>query len=99
MRFSPASDETHLATLNNWDIKTLMKTLLQISPGSSVRVVNFDGGINLRSKLTQYGIYPGDQLRLLRRAPLGGPLLVECNEREIALGRGIADKIFVEFDS
>ena len=42
------------------------------------------------------GIYPGDQLRLLRKAPLGGPLLVECNEREIALGRGIADKIIVE---
>jgi Fe2+ transport system protein FeoA len=32
----------------------------------------------------------------LRIAPLGGPLLVECNDREIALGRGIADKIIVE---
>ena len=76
-----------------------MKTLLQISSGTFVRVIDFDGGINLRSKLTQYGIYPGDRLRLLRRAPLGGPLLVECNEREIALGRGVADKIFVEIDS
>ena len=65
-----------------------MKTLLQISPGVTARVIDFDGGINLRSKLTQYGIYPGDYLRLLRRAPLGGPLLIECNEREIALGRG-----------
>lgn len=99
MRYSPASDKTHLVTLNNWDINTLMKTLLQISPGDSVRVVDIDGGNNLRSKLTQYGIYPGDYLRLLRRAPLGGPLLVECNEREIALGRGVADKIIVEIDS
>jgi ferrous iron transport protein A len=73
-----------------------MKTLLQISPGNSVRVIDFNGGIHLRSKLTQYGIYPGDCLRLLRIAPLGGPLLVECNDREIALGRGIADKIIVE---
>lgn len=88
----------HLAMLNIWDINDLMKTLLQISPGSSVRVIDFNGGVHLRSKLTQYGIYPGDCLRLLRVAPLGGPLLVECNEREIALGRGVADKIIVELE-
>jgi ferrous iron transport protein A len=85
-----------LARTTIWDINDLMKRLLQIQPGASVRVIDFDGGVNLRSKLTQYGIYPGDQLRLLRKAPLGGPLLVECNEREIALGRGVADKIIVE---
>jgi ferrous iron transport protein A len=73
-----------------------MIRLLQISPGTSVRVIDFDGGANLRSKLTQYGIHPGDHLRVLRRAPMGGPLLVECNQREIALGRGVADKIYVE---
>lgn len=88
-----------MAILDIWDINSLMKTLLQVSPGDSVRVIDFDGGTNLRVKLTQYGIYPGDCLRLLRIAPIGGPLLVECNEREIALGRGVADKIFVETDS
>jgi ferrous iron transport protein A len=92
-------DESHLATLDNWDINNLMKTLLQFSPGDFVRVIDFHGGINLRSKLIQYGIHPGDCLRLLRKAPLGGPLLVLCNEREIALGRGVADKIIVETDS
>lgn len=75
-----------------------MKTLLQFFPGDSVRVIDFAGGFNLRSKLVQYGIYPGDCLHLLRKAPFGGPLLVECNQREIALGRGIADKIIVETD-
>jgi ferrous iron transport protein A len=88
-----------LATLAKYDINDPMKRLLNINPGVSVRVIDFDGGIHLRSKLTQYGIYPGDCLRLLRKAPLGGPLLVECNEREIALGRGVADKIIVESDS
>ena len=85
-----------MAPLMIWDINSLMKRLLQIHPGTSVRVIDFDGGVNLRSKLIQFGIYPGDTLRLLRKAPLGGPLLVECNEREIALGRGVADKIIVE---
>jgi len=75
-----------------------MTRLLQISPGTSARVIDFDGGVNLRTKLTQYGIHPGDCLRVLRKAPMGGPLLIECNQREIALGRGVADKIIVEND-
>lgn len=76
-----------------------MSRLLDVSPGTTVRVIDFDGGVNLRNKLTQYGIYPGDCLHLVRKAPLGGPLLVECNERKIALGRGVADKILVELDT
>ena len=88
-----------MAGLDICDINGLMKTLLQFSPGDSVRVIDFDGDTNLRSKLIQYGIHPGDCLHVLRQAPLGGPLLVECNEREIALGRGVADKIIVELDS
>jgi len=89
-------DKTHLAMGEICDINDSMTTLLQVSPGVSVRVVSFNGGKKLRAKLIQYGIYPGDRLHLLRVAPLGGPLLVECNMREIALGRGIADKIVVE---
>ena len=92
-------DESHLAVCRKCDINGLMINLLQISPGASVRVIDFNGGTNLRSKLTQYGIHPGDCLRLLRVAPLGGPLLVECNAREIALGRGVAEKIIVELGS
>ncbi|HBY06452.1 MAG TPA: ferrous iron transport protein A [Chloroflexi bacterium] len=92
-------DKTHLAVYRKCDINGLMIHLLQISPGTTVRVIDFDGGINLRSKLTQYGIHPGDCVRVLRKAPLGGPLLVECNQREIALGRGVADKIIVEKNS
>lgn len=74
----------------------MMIRLLQVSLGTSVRVIEFEGGQGVQRKLMQFGIHPGDCLRLLRKAPLGGPLLVECNEREIALGRGVAEKILVE---
>ena len=76
-----------------------MTNLLQVPSGATVRVISFDGGKTLQAKLTQFGIHPGDCLRLLRRAPLGGPLLVECNQREIALGRGVAEKIIVEINA
>ena len=38
----------------------------------------------------------GDELGVLRSAPWDGPLLVEVKGRELALGRAVAEKIFVE---
>ena len=53
---------------------------------------------SLRTKLNQYGLYQDDLIRVLRIAPLGGPILIEVNGREIALGREIAEKILVELE-
>ena len=63
--------------------------------GEMVRVVGFSGG-RMKTKLLQVGLYPGDRLRVLREAPLGGPLLVEAGGREMALGREVAALILVE---
>lgn len=49
----------------------------------------------LRSRLMQYGLHDGDVARVIRVAPLGGPLLIEVNGREIAISREIAEKILV----
>ena len=70
--------------------------LLDLEKGKWARVLRLDGGAGLEDKLTQHGLYPGDCVRVLRAAPLGGPLLVDVHGREIALGRGVAGKIFVE---
>lgn len=61
-----------------------------------MKVTALDGGERLRARLTQYGLFEGDCLRVLRVAPMRGPLLVEVNGREIALGRRVAEKIIVE---
>lgn len=71
-----------------------MMTLLEIPIGGQARLIKIGEG--LRSKLRQYGLHVGDCIRVVRAAPLGGPLLVEINGREIALGRGVAEKILVE---
>ena len=60
-----------------------------------LRVTALEGG-GVQARLLQHGLFVGDRLRVLRAAPLKGPLLIEVNGREIALGRGIAEKIFVE---
>jgi ferrous iron transport protein A len=67
--------------------------LLDLPLNAQARLLSF---IEVRAKLNQYGLYVGDVVRVLRVAPLGGPLLVEVNGREVALGRTVAEKILVE---
>ncbi len=61
-----------------------------------MRITAIEEGQGLDQKLRQLGLAQGDCIRVLRTAPLGGPLLVESNGRSIALGRGVAEKISVE---
>ena len=70
-------------------------TLMDAKIGAVVRVVGFGGG-KMNERLLQVGVYPGDRMRVLREAPLGGPLLVDIGGREMALGRTIAAHILVE---
>jgi len=67
--------------------------LLDLPLNVQARLLSFD---EVRAKLNQYGLYVGDVVRVLRVAPMGGPLLVEVNGRELALGRAVAEKILVE---
>lgn len=70
--------------------------LSEIIAGHRARVVGVDGGTRLIGTLNQYGLYPGEQIRVLRIAPFGGPVLIEINQREVALGRKVAGKVRVE---
>lgn len=70
--------------------------LLNVPNGKRARLISV--GARLQNKLMQYGLHSGDFVRVLRIAPLGGPLLIEANGREIALGRAVAEKIFVEVE-
>jgi ferrous iron transport protein A len=73
-------------------------SLLDAPQGKWLHVAGLGGGAHLQARLAQHGLFAGDRLRVLRVAPLKGPLLVEVNGREIALGRGIAAKIRVEVE-
>ena len=70
--------------------------LIDVEPGIWVKVTGFEGSEKFQGRLFQHGLYPGDRARILRAAPLKGPLLVEVSGREIALGRAVAKKILVE---
>ncbi len=70
--------------------------LLDAPKNKSVRIVNYKGGAGVDFKLRQLGISPGKQVRVLRYAPMGGPIMVDVEGRSVALGRGIAARVQVE---
>ena len=71
-----------------------MKSLLNVPGGQQARLASVSE--RLLRKLRQYGLHIGDEVRVIRIAPLGGPLLIEVNGRELAIGRTVAENIFVE---
>jgi ferrous iron transport protein A len=70
--------------------------LIEVEIGKTFRILHFDGGILLENKLRQLGLLPGNNARILRHAPWGGPVMIEVDGRTIAIGKGIASKICVE---
>ncbi len=81
----------HTLSFINGDVK-----LSEIPVGTLAVFSSLEDNQSLRTKLNQYGLYQGDLVYVVRVAPLGGPVLIKVNDREIALGRKIAEKINVE---
>lgn len=73
-----------------------MTRLIDIQPGKIVRIIAIKGGRGVSSKLRQLSILPGECVRILKRAPFDGPVLIELEGRSVALGRGVAAKVEVE---
>ncbi|PCN51121.1 ferrous iron transport protein A [Candidatus Geothermarchaeota archaeon ex4572_27] len=71
--------------------------LLAAAPGSVVRVVELRGGRGFQRRMLEMGIGPGSTLRVVGS---WGPVVVEVvnggSVQRVAIGRGMAVKIYVE---
>ena len=73
------------------------RALAELAPGESGRFTRVsDSNPDMLRYLSERGIAPGDELRLVGREPFGGPLAVEANGREHALGDQLAGAMRME---
>jgi ferrous iron transport protein A len=63
---------------------------------AELRILLITGGWEVRRSFNQMGIQPGDCIRVLRRAPFGGPLMIDNQGTQVAVGKQLAEKIRVE---
>jgi len=72
-------------------------TLEQVEPTREALVVAITGGRGVCAHLNTLGIHVGDRVMVVDRAPFRGPILLEVHGSRVALGRGVARQIEVEF--
>jgi len=54
------------------------------------------GGWGFKKRLMDMGLTPGTRVTVVKSAPFHGPLEVSVRGSRLALGRGMAEKVFVE---
>jgi Fe2+ transport system protein FeoA len=74
-------------------------TLDKAKSEQKVRIVRINGGAGVRQKLHQLGIFEGGWVCVKRHSHFGGPLIIEYDLCEVALGHGMAEKIDVQGES
>ena len=67
----------------------------QIDKEKTVEVVEIEGGWGVRQRLNQMGIHPGDRILVKRSGFMGGPMLIQVHGTDVALGKGMSQKVLV----
>jgi ferrous iron transport protein A len=73
-------------------------TAAEMAAGQSGVVVSVEGGHSLRSRLEALGIRPGKRIRKVSSAFMRGPVVFEVGGSEVAVGYGMAGRIFARPD-
>ncbi|MDD3398190.1 MAG: FeoA family protein [Candidatus Methanomethylophilaceae archaeon] len=73
-----------------------MLTLDKIEPGTMTRIVSNKATGNVRRRIMDMGLLPGESLEMVRRAPLGDPLEVVVKGYHLSLRKSEARFIEVE---
>ena len=74
-------------------------TLAEIEPGKKGFVSRLAGGRNFIRKLGAMGILPGITVFKISEQPLQGPVIIRVKSAELAIGYGMAQKIFLLKDN
>ena len=74
----------------------MQKPITDLKEGEKATIIAFEGGQGFLHKLRTMGIMEGKEIKLIAVHPFGGPIVIEINNRETTLGRGMAQKIIVE---
>ena len=70
----------------------------ELKDGQFGKISFIRGGHKVLQRLLDMGLTPGTRINVLRVAPLGGPVVLSVRSSKLAVGKGIAKKVFVELE-
>ncbi|PIU83229.1 MAG: ferrous iron transport protein A [Elusimicrobia bacterium CG06_land_8_20_14_3_00_38_11] len=74
----------------------MLTSLLNLERNNFAKVVKIEGGAGFQKKLESLGLRLGVKIKKLSSSVFGGPVVIRAGRTNIAIGKGIASKIFVE---
>jgi len=73
-------------------------TLAQMPTGQSGTIVQIQGGHGLVNRLNSLGIRPGKRIIKTSSMIMRGPVTIQVDRAQVAIGFGMARRIIVELD-
>ncbi len=70
--------------------------IIDLDEGEKAVVARAFGGNRLVRRLTEMGLTPGVEIKVVRKCPFHGPVELEVRGATLALGYGVASKILVK---
>lgn len=71
-------------------------SLAEMEPGQSGLVKSIGGGPGMTARLQSLGLYPGQKITKISSVFQKGPVVIEVNRSQVALGYGRASRIYIE---
>jgi DtxR family Mn-dependent transcriptional regulator len=78
--------------------KENLVALSDLKEGQLGKVFFIRGGHNVLQRLLDMGLTPGTRISVVKAAPFEGPVEISVRSSKLALGRGIASKVFVDVE-
>ena len=69
--------------------------LSMVRQGTTVRLLEIQGGMGMRKRLANLGLTSGMDLQTISESP-NGPMIIKVKDSRLAIGRGVLHHIMVE---
>lgn len=73
-----------------------MKTLNDLNAGQTAKIGSYNRTLAVSRRLMELGLMPGVTVRFIKAAPLGDPIALDVEGRQLSLRREDAAQIFVQ---
>ena len=70
--------------------------LSKLKPGDEGTIKYLEDGFEFKRKLNSMGLTEGKKIKVVSRQLLRGPIVIRIGNMEVAIGRGMADRIIID---
>jgi len=69
--------------------------LIHLKIGQQAKILRIEKQNNSFDHLSDLGIIPGSEVKKISEAPFGGPIQISIQNSRLAIGKGLAENIWV----